>query len=145
VTVAIQNYSTPFAYGVVTNISPSGACLVTAKPLPTGSKVHLQVSFYQQPDLFETDARVVWSRDDRRSLEDQGPIKGFLFHGVEFSDIPTNQRARLLHMLDSQDFQVIYTPDNGEFESLMSDLGDALKQLGAKFNNETGNTSNETQ
>jgi hypothetical protein len=145
VTVAIQEQEDPFAYGIVTNISPSGACLVTAKPLPTGSKVHLQVSFYQQADLFVTDARVVWSRDDRRSLEKDDPLKGFIIHGVEFSGLPTNQRARLLHMLDSPDFQLVYSPNNGEFDSLMSELGDDLKQLGSKFTRETGGKESKGQ
>jgi hypothetical protein len=145
VTVAIQDQDSPFAYGVVTNISPSGACLVTAKPLPTGSTVHLRVSFYLQPELFEAQARVVWSRDDKRNLEGDDPLRGFLFHGVEFSGIPTNQRAKLLHMLDSPDFQLIYSPNNGEFESLMSELGDDLKQLGTKFTRETGSKGNKTQ
>jgi hypothetical protein len=145
VTVAIQDAESPFAYGVVTNISPSGACLVTAKPLPTGSTVQLRVSFHRQPELFEARARVVWSRDDNRNLEGDDPLRGLLLHGVEFSGIPTNQRVKLLQLLDSPDFQLVYSPNNGEFESLMSELGDDLRQLGTKFTRETGNKGKKTQ
>lgn len=140
VTVAIQDVDKPFAYGIVTNISPSGACVVTATPLPTGSTVYLKVSFYRRPDMFESKARIVWSREDSQQITGlgKGPTQSLLFHGIQFSDVPTSQRARLLQMLDSKDFQLVFSPKSGEFDALMSELSDDLNRLGDKFEHETG-------
>lgn len=140
VTVAIHDKETPFAYGIVTNISPSGACVVTATPLPTGSTVHLKVSFYRRPDMFEAKARVVWSREDNQQTLAQEPEsqRGLLFHGMQFAEVPTAQRARLLQLLDSKDFQVVFSPKSGEFDVLMSELSEDLNRLGVKFEQVTG-------
>jgi hypothetical protein len=140
VTVAIHNQEAPFAYGIVTNISPSGACVVTATPLPTGAKVYLRVSFYKHPDMFETNARVIWSREDSRLKQQSDAIDGLLFHGVQFAEVPTKQRARLLQMLDSPEFQLVFSPGSGEFDSFMTELSEDLNRLGAKFRQETGNS-----
>lgn len=140
VTVAIHDKEMPFAYGIVTNISPSGACVVTATPLPTGSTVYLKVSFYRRPDMFEAKARVVWSREDHRRAMAQEPQsgQGLLFHGVQFADVPTAQRARLLQMLDSKDFQLVFSPKSGEFDAFMNELSEDLKRLVDIFEKETG-------
>ncbi len=136
--VAIHDDDAPFAFGVVTNISPSGACVVTTTPLPTGSNVFLKVSFYRQPEMLETRARVIWSREDRLGNPIQEPKNAFLFHGVHFYSISTRQRSKLYQLLDSSEFQVVFAPGSGEFESLMNELSDDLKRLGAKFEKETG-------
>ena len=136
--VAIHDEDAPFAYGVVTNISPSGACVVTTTPLPTGSNVLLKVSFYRQPEMLETRARIIWSREDRLGNPIREPDDAFLFHGVQFYGISTRQRSKLHQLLDSSEFQVVFAPGSGEFESLMNELSDDLKQLGVKFEKETG-------
>ena len=140
VTVAIHEKDTAFAYGIVTNISPSGACVVTATPLPTGSTVFLRVSFYRRPEMFETKARVVWSREDTRHQDSPDVTQGLLFHGMQFADVPTAQRARLLQLLDSSEFQLVFSPRSGEFDALMSEINDDLNRLGAKVGRETGAT-----
>jgi hypothetical protein len=139
VTVAIHDRENPFAYGVVTNISHSGACVVTATPLPTGTTVFLRISFYQQPDMFETKARVVWSREDSRKEKEPENPEGFLFHGVQFAETPTKQRSRLLQLLDSTEFQLVYSPRSCDFDTFMNELSDDLNKLGSKFGQETGN------
>ncbi len=136
--VAIHDDDAPFAYGVVTNISPSGACVVTTTSLPTGSTVFLRVSFYQQPEMLETRGRIVWSREDRMGNPIHEPMDAFLFHGVQFYGISTKQRSRLHQLLDSSEFQVVFVPGSGEFESLMNELSDDLKQLGAKVEKDAG-------
>jgi hypothetical protein len=137
VTVAIHDSDNPFAYGVVTNISPSGACLVTANPLPTGTTVFLRVSFYRQPDMFETKARVVWSRQGGQD-EKLDTMEGLLFHGVQFAETSTNQRSHLLQLLDSTEFQLVYSPQSCDFDTFMSELSEDLNKLGSKFGQETG-------
>lgn len=139
VTVAVHDRDYPFAYGIVTNISPSGACVVTATPLPTGTTVFLKVSFYKQPDMFETKARVVWSREDSRIEKGWEAIEGLLFHGVQFAETPTKQRSRLLQLLDSEEFQLVYSPQSCDFDTLMSELSEDLNKLGSKFGKKTGN------
>jgi hypothetical protein len=139
VTVAIHDRDNPFAYGVITNISPTGACVITAAPLPTGTTVFLRISFYKQPEMFETKARVVWSREDRRSEKGPEAVEGFLFHGVQFAETPTKQRSRLLQLLDSAEFQLVYSPQSRDFDTFMSELSEDLNKLGSKFGQETGN------
>src|SRR3970040_3017824 len=65
VTVAFQDGETSLAYGVVTNISETGACVVTDSEVGQGRIVLLRMSFYRHADLFETEARVVWSGKER--------------------------------------------------------------------------------
>jgi hypothetical protein len=137
VTVAIHDRDIPFAYGVVTNISPSGACVVTANPLPTGTTVFLRVSFYRQPDMFETKARVVWSRQGGRN-EKLDAMEGLLFHGVQFAETSTNQRSHLLQLLDSKEFQLVYSPQSCDFDTFMNELSEDLHKVGSKFGRETG-------
>ncbi len=54
--------SQQLAYGVLTNVSVTGACIVIDSWLAPGSDVDLKLSFYQQPCLHEIAARVVWSQ-----------------------------------------------------------------------------------
>ena len=61
-TAAVYAGENQLAYGVLTNVSEAGACIVTDSRLMPGEEVSLKLSFYQQPGLIETSARVVWNR-----------------------------------------------------------------------------------
>ena len=57
--VAVFRDSQQLTYGVVTNLSVTGACIVTDSPLAPGSDVDLKLSFYRSPDLYEIGRTVV--------------------------------------------------------------------------------------
>ena len=48
-TAAVFRNSQQLAYGVLTNVSVTGACIVTDNRVTPGSEVDLKLSFYQQP------------------------------------------------------------------------------------------------
>jgi hypothetical protein len=89
--------------------------------------------------MFETKARVVWSREDSRSEKESEPVKGLLFHGVQFAETPTKQRSRLLQLLDTTEFRLVYAPQSCDFDTFMNELAEDLNKLGSKFGRETGN------
>ena len=68
VTVAVQDGETSLAYGVVTNISETGACVMTDTTVGKGRIVMLRMSFYRHADLLETPARIVWSGPEFEDL-----------------------------------------------------------------------------
>jgi len=134
-TAAVFRESQQLAYGVVTNVSVTGACIVTDSRLPPGSNVELKLSFYQQPDLYEVGARVVWNR--RGGAREKG-FEGLQLHGVHFTLASAMLKSRLHDLLDSEDFVDVYRPSATEFEALQNALSSELDQLGTKINESTG-------
>jgi hypothetical protein len=135
VTVAVQDGDAALAYGVITNISESGACVVTDTFIGQGRIVLLRMSFYRQSDLFETEARIVWSEEEIKAMRS---MSAAVLQGVQFTGLSDPEQSRLRKLLDSPDFVpgavVTVTP---EFEDLVSTLRRDLHKLGSKLRRET--------
>jgi hypothetical protein len=131
VTVAVQAGESSLAYGVVTNISETGACVMTDSSVGQGRIVLLRMSFYRHADLFETAARVVWSGEETDSPHG---VPHAVLQGVQFTELADRELSRLRKLLDSPDFVpgavLSVTP---EFEDLVSALRQDLGKLGTKL------------
>ena len=133
VTVALEDGEASRAYGVVTNISETGACVVTDSVVGQGRIVLLRMSFYRHADLFETEARVVWSGQEGSSSST--PV---VLQGVQFTQLADRELTRLRALLASPDF--VYGEVNRvtpEFEDLVSALRKDLGRLGTKLSRAT--------
>ncbi len=124
-TVAIRTEDASVVYGVVLNISDSGACIATAAPLPTGANVHLEISIYRQPMVFETEAHIVWSRDGARLAKN---LRGLLLHGVQF-DTSDEGAERLDTLLSSPELEVVFAPTPMDFNAFVEALSPDLERL----------------
>ena len=135
VTVAMQDGETSLAYGVVTNISETGACVMTDASVGKGRIVMLRMSFYRHADLFETPARIVWSGPE---LDSPHGVPSAVLQGVQFTELGDLEVSRLRDLLDSPDFVpgavLSVTP---EFEDLVSNLRQDLGKLGTKLRRDT--------
>lgn len=134
-TAAVYQGEVQLAYGVLTNISEAGACIVTDSFLPAGATITLKLSFYQQPELFETSARIIWHR--KGAPEDES-VPEFRLLGMEFVRVPEPDQGRLSEMLKTDDFHPLATPPADEFGKLQQDLFDELEKLGAKISRSVG-------
>jgi Tfp pilus assembly protein PilZ len=137
-TAAVFRDAEQLAYGVVTNLSVTGACIVTDSRLEPGSNVSLQLSFYQQPSLYELGARVVWNR--RGGAREKG-FEGLQLHGVQFTLASALQKSRLHALLDGEDFEDVFRPSATEFDVLQNALSGELDELGSKIHETTGEES----
>jgi len=137
-TAAVFRDSEQLAYGVVTNLSVTGACIVTDSPLDPGSTVSLQLSFYQQPSLYELGARIVWNR--RGGAREKG-FEGLQLHGVQFTLASALQKSRLHALLEGEDFKDVFRPSATEFDVLQNALSSELDELGTKIHETTGEES----
>ena len=137
-TAALFRDSKQVAFGVLTNVSVTGACIVTDSRLAPGSAVDLKVSFHEQPNLYEIAARVVWSRRARTRDKD---LMGLPLHGVHFTLSSALQRSRLHTLLTSEDFLDVFRPSATEFDLLKSSLADELDELGSEMHKTTGEKS----
>ena len=135
VTVAVQDGETSLAYGVVTNISESSACVMTDSTVVQGRIVMLRMSFYRHADLFEAPARIVWSGPE---LDSPHGVPSAVLQGVQFTRLGDREVSRLKDLLDSPDFVpgavLSVTP---EFEDLVSNLRQDLGKLGSKLRRDT--------
>ncbi len=95
VTVAVLDHDLPFAYGVVANISESGACLQMGE-MSTRRGIHVMLSF-ANGEMLGANGRVVWSKP----LKADGSQALF---GIEFTGLPENKRETLRTLLDSPAF-----------------------------------------
>jgi hypothetical protein len=137
-TAAVFKDSQQLAYGVVTNLSVTGACIVTDSRLAPGSDVELKLSFFREPDLYEIGARVVWNR--RGGAREKG-FEGLQLHGVQFVLTSAVQKSRLHELLDSENFDDVYRPSATEFDALQNALAGELDDLGSKIHKTTGQKS----
>ena len=60
ITVAIDERGVPAAYGVVANISETGACVWTYVRLEAGRRLHLRLSFGRGSRPLDAEGVVVW-------------------------------------------------------------------------------------
>ena len=129
-TAAVFTDSQQPAYGVLTNVSVTGACIVTDSRLAPGSEVDLKVAFYKQPRLYEIAARVVWSR--RAGTREKG-FEGMPLHGVQFTLSSALQKLRLYALLAGKDFVDVCPPSETEFNLFLNALAVELDELGSKM------------
>src|SRR5258708_29884322 len=86
VTVALEHPKKPRAYGVVTNISECGGCILTPAEIGVGEEIVLTLSFARESQPIETPRHVVWTSD--------GPT-GNLRYALEFDttvEIPVRRK-----------------------------------------------------
>jgi len=130
VPVAVFRNSRQLTFGLVTNLSVTGACIATASRLALWSDVDLKLSLYRQPHLHEIGARVVWIRPGG-ALE-----KGFedlLLHGVHFTLSSALQKSCLHALLADEDFIHVFSPSATEFDFLQDALAGEFDELGSKI------------
>ena len=87
ITVAIDDHGIPRAYGVVANISESGACVLTNGAFQVGEHLLVQLSFAREPAPVETSGRVVWTETTR----DRGVSR----YGLQWSEVDISKRVHL--------------------------------------------------
>jgi Tfp pilus assembly protein PilZ len=90
VTVALENSSHPVAYGVVSNISSRGGCVLTTASFGVGEEIRLTLCFFQEPEHVETPGKVVWAGP--------GP-QGTVRYGLKF-DTTLDVQVRLRDLID---------------------------------------------
>ena len=134
-TVAVFRDAEKLAYGVVTNVSVTGACVVTDSRVAPGSDVTLKLSFFRQQELFEIPARIIWTR--LGGAADTG-CAGLQLHGAQFIQPSAKLKAKLHELLASGDFTDVYRPSATEFDALQSELSTELEELGTKIHETTG-------
>jgi hypothetical protein len=126
-------------YGILADVSEAGACIVTDSLMVPGTDLRLKLSFYREARLFETIARVVWSRDAAES--DRG-FAGLRLHGLRFTVTSTVERSRLVAILQKEDsFVTVFKPTVTEFDRLASSLSNELDALGEKMDKNLGRES----
>lgn len=134
-TASVFRHRQQIAYGIITNVSVTGACIVTDNTLMAGSDIDVQLSFYQEPQLFDVKARVVWNRMGRQG--EQG-LAGLQLHGVRFMGVSALQRSQLHSVLVSENFESIFKPATTEFELFQSSLSQELDDVVSRFQKATG-------
>jgi hypothetical protein len=87
ITVAIDDHGVPRAYGVVANISETGACLLTNGAFRVGERLTIQLSFAREPVPLETEGDVVWSG----STQDRGVLR----YGLQWAEASSPVREHL--------------------------------------------------
>jgi len=137
-TAAVFRDAQKLAYGVVTNLSATGACIVTDSRMAPGSDVTLKLSFYRQAELYEIPARIVWSR--MGGMREKG-FEGLQLHGVHFTVSSAFLKARLHELLDSAGFIDVFRPTSTEFDVLQNALSGELDELGNRIHETTGDES----
>ncbi len=136
-TAAVFQDGQKLAYGVVINMSVTGACIVTDRRLAEGHDMTLKLSLYKQAELFEIPARVIWVRQGR--AQELG-VDGLQLHGIKFTESSATLKARLHAVLGGDAFVHVFSPST-ELDVLQSELAVELKNLGVKMNQTTGDKS----
>jgi hypothetical protein len=120
-----QGESIPPAYGIVSDISETGACIHSDRVHYRGQSLQLRIQFAAQAELFETQGRVRWVRP---ALAGENGVRGGALAGVEF-DLPSTSMSKLRRLLVSPDFEF---PDSGsqQFEDFLKTMRPFLLKLG---------------
>jgi len=122
-----QGERIPPAYGIVSDISETGACIHSDRIHYRGQRLQLRIQFAAQPDLFETLGRVRWIKP---ALFGENGVRGGALAGVEFHLPSTTSMSKLRRLLVSPDFEF---PDSGssQFEEFLRAMRPFLMKLGA--------------
>lgn len=117
-----QGERIPPAYGIVSDISETGACVHSDRVHYRGQKLQLRIQFAAQAELFETQGRVRWIRP--------AADPGGALAGVEFHLPSATSMTKLRRLLVSPDFEA---PESGsrQFEEFLSAMRPFLLKLGA--------------
>jgi hypothetical protein len=103
ITVAIDDLESGLClcYGVIANVSESGACVWTNGLLAKGADLNLRVSFAHPPEVHEIRGVVVW--EDAVTQAPEG-LAGMRRFGVEWRDATSScvRRLRQLALLGEQ-------------------------------------------
>jgi PilZ domain len=95
VTVALSDEGVPVSYGILANLSESGACFQT-NVVPRRSTVSILMSFYDG-EYVQTTGRVVWSEAG----------DGLSTVGVEFTGVSDDARKNIRRSLGSPTFDTV--------------------------------------
>jgi hypothetical protein len=95
ITVALQEAGTPFAFGVVANISEGGACIWTNVRLESGRSVALRLSFPRGSQPLDAEGVVVWGRS-----EAEGGAEGVRY-GLQWSARTAGRNECLARMISA--------------------------------------------
>lgn len=87
------------AFGVLADLSPSGARVAVDQSFDRGRELRLAIGFSSDPDLFAVNAVVIWNRGDAAG----GPAG--VLHGLRFVGLSAEERSRLSTALRSAEFQ----------------------------------------
>jgi Tfp pilus assembly protein PilZ len=133
-----QGESIPPAYGIVSDISETGACIHSDRLHYRGQRLQLRIQFAAQPELFETQGRVRWIKP---ALDGENGVRGGALAGIEFHLPSTTSMSKLRRLLVSPDFEF---PDSGgrQFEEFLSAMRPFLLKLGALLDELSQNPKN---
>lgn len=95
------------AHGIVSNISESGACLITNTSVEVGQKLQIRLSTSNKIELFQTLGRVVWSGE---GIDPNLEIVGVML-GVQFLDGPSALPDQLGEILQKGKFHEVGAAD----------------------------------
>jgi hypothetical protein len=101
VTVALLDNDLPMGYGVIQDISETGACIITDTPLQRDRDMRFKMSFYRE-GMLAAGGRVVWSATTRNHL---GNVRASR-HGVQFTRLTKGERELLQRILESSTFGI---------------------------------------
>jgi hypothetical protein len=106
ITVAVDDRATGrcLCYGVIADVSETGACLWTNGSLSAGTGLVFRLSFSQPPEMQEIAGRVIWGRDGF------GP--GLRRFGVEWQEAPA-PCIRRIHEFAQRSLDDSLTPPRG--------------------------------
>jgi hypothetical protein len=94
------------AHGVVSNISTSGACLITNTVMENGSDVRVQFAANQHEELFQLEARIVWSSE---GMDPNLEIVGVMV-GLQFLDMRPMLQEKISDILEQGYFHEVGVP-----------------------------------
>ena len=122
-----QGERIPPAYGIVSDISETGACIHSDRVHYRGQRLQLRIQFAAQAELFETQGRVCWIKP---ALAGENGMPGGALAGVEFHLPSTTSMSKLRRLLISPDFEF---PDSGsrQFEEFLTAMRPFLLKLGS--------------
>ncbi len=93
-TIGVRLHSPPHTdrrpvFGIISNISATGSCIITNRGLPVGASVRLSIEDHLRSDVLSIAARIVWCAERFEPIRE---IVGYLT-GVSFdpSDVETVQ------------------------------------------------------
>lgn len=107
ITVAIEDdHGLPLGYGVIANVSETGACVWTDGRLDPGARLALRVSFARPAEVHECAATVIWS--DEEAAPDGGRMRRY---GLQWHEAASSCVLRVRHLARHRDHG--HTPPTG--------------------------------
>ena len=124
------------AFGLLANVSASGACVASGVHFQPGSKVLVRIGFDRDGVPFSTEAKVVWSRDESQSNREPT-----FYHGIHFTNVSDEKRSELMAILSGPNFNAPIIPGRplmeGGLDAMLVDLNEDLDRLASKLEQDT--------